>query len=434
MQAKVVFAQINPMVGDIAGNAAKILTEAREAAASGASVFVTPELSICGYPPEDWVSRKEFLASCGDAVRKLASDLRDLTDLAVIVGTPVQKDGRTYNAAALIRNGAVEAFYLKHHLPEYGVFDEPRLFAPGEGALVFTAGGRILSDAAPSEPLEEDESVYRALMLAVQDYVGKNRFPGVILGLSGGVDSALTLAIAADALGPDRVRAVMMPTEYTADISLEDAEKLARTLGVRYDVIAISSVFNQYMTMLNPYFEGRPWDVTEENLQARIRGMILMALSNKTGALVLTTGNKSESAVGYSTLYGDLAGGFALIRDVLKTRVYRLCAWRNRQEPVIPERILTRAPSAELREGQKDEDSLPPYAVLDRIIESYVEKRMAPGDIARLDGMNPETVKRIITMIHRSEYKRRQSPTGPRISPVGFGRDWRYPITGKVNF
>lgn len=351
MQAKVVFAQINPMVGDIAGNAAKILTEAREAAASGASVFVTPELSICGYPPEDWVSRKEFLASCGDAVRKLASDLRDLTDLAVIVGTPVQKDGRTYNAAALIRNGAVEAFYLKHHLPEYGVFDEPRLFAPGEGALVFTAGGvrfgilicedgwypdpaaearaagaevllsinaspfsvgkaderlktarncltstglpavyvnmvggqdelvfdggsfvlngdgtvisrlpefreacgeavfapggRILSDAAPSEPLEEDESVYRALMLAVQDYVGKNRFPGVILGLSGGVDSALTLAIAADALGPDRVRAVMMPTEYTADISLEDAEKLARTLGVRYDVIAISSVFNQ---------------------------------------------------------------------------------------------------------------------------------------------------------------------------------------------
>lgn len=540
MQAKVVFAQINPMVGDIAGNAAKILTEAREAAASGASVFVTPELSICGYPPEDWVSRKEFLASCGDAVRKLASDLRDLTDLAVIVGTSVQKDGRTYNAAALIRNGAVEAFYLKHHLPEYGVFDEPRLFAPGEGALVFTAGGvrfgilicedgwypdpaaearaagaevllsinaspfsvgkaderlktarncltstglpavyvnmvggqdelvfdggsfvlngdgtvisrlpefreacgeavfapggRILSDAAPSEPLEEDESVYRALMLAVQDYVGKNRFPGVILGLSGGVDSALTLAIAADALGPDRVRAVMMPTEYTADISLEDAEKLARTLGVRYDVIAISSVFNQYMTMLNPYFEGRPWDVTEENLQARIRGMILMALSNKTGALVLTTGNKSESAVGYSTLYGDLAGGFALIRDVLKTRVYRLCAWRNRQEPVIPERILTRAPSAELREGQKDEDSLPPYAVLDRIIESYVEKRMAPGDIARLDGMNPETVKRIITMIHRSEYKRRQSPTGPRISPVGFGRDWRYPITGKVNF
>ena len=271
-------------------------------------------------------------------------------------------------------------------------------------------------------------------MLAVQDYVGKNRFPGVILGLSGGVDSALTLAIAADALGPDRVRAVMMPTEYTADISLEDAEKLARTLGVRYDVIAISSVFNQYMTMLNPYFEGRPWDVTEENLQARIRGMILMALSNKTGALVLTTGNKSESAVGYSTLYGDLAGGFALIRDVLKTRVYRLCAWRNRQEPVIPERILTRAPSAELREGQKDEDSLPPYAVLDRIIESYVEKRMASGDIARLDGMNPETVKRIITMIHRSEYKRRQSPTGPRISPVGFGRDWRYPITGKVNF
>ena len=355
----------------------------------------------------------------GDAGDPLMRGLPATTQVWMSHGDTITSVPANYKIVASTEDVRVAAFRIEGE-QTWGIQFHPEVYHSTDGTQLLK---NFVVDICGCGQSWTSEGFVEATVRELREKLGDDK---VVLGLSGGVDSALTLAIAADALGPDRVRAVMMPTEYTADISLEDAEKLARTLGVRYDVIAISSVFNQYMTMLNPYFEGRPWDVTEENLQARIRGMILMALSNKTGALVLTTGNKSESAVGYSTLYGDLAGGFALIRDVLKTRVYRLCAWRNRQEPVIPERILTRAPSAELREGQKDEDSLPPYAVLDRIIESYVEKRMAPGDIARLDGMNPETVKRIITMIHRSEYKRRQSPTGPRISPVGFGRDWRY--------
>ena len=353
-----------------------------------------------------------------EAVRRCVSRSSGLP--VVYVNTVAGQDEFVFDGGSFVLDGEGA---LRARLPE---------FREAVGWAEFSDGGTFLSSSGDSGALGSDASVYEALVLAVRDYVGKNRFPGAIVGLSGGVDSALTLCIAVDALGAERVRAVMMPTEYTASISLEDAEQLARALGVRYDVIPIGGIFGEYLGLLKPYFEDRPWDATEENLQARIRGMVLMALSNKSGSIVLTTGNKSEGAVGYSTLYGDLAGGFAVIRDVLKTRVYRLCRHRNEISNVIPERILTRAPSAELRPGQKDEDSLPPYPVLDRIIECYVERGMTPSEIEREGGMNPETVRRIISAMHRAEYKRRQSPVGPRVSPLGFGRDWRYPITGKT--
>ncbi|MGH6623988.1 MAG: NAD+ synthase, partial [Burkholderiaceae bacterium] len=276
----------------------------------------------------------------------------------------------------------------------------------------------------------DDALAYRALVLGVRDYLGKNGFPGALIGLSGGVDSALTLAIAVDALGADRVRAVMMPSQFTAGISLEDAAEIARNFGVRYDVLPIKPVFDGFLATLASEFRGLGWDTTEENLQARIRGTLLMALSNKSGSIVLTTGNKSETAVGYSTLYGDLAGGFAVIKDLVKTLVYRLCRYRNELAPLIPERILTRPPSAELKHDQTDQDSLPPYDVLDGIIERYMQEGLAIPDIVAA-GFDEAVVRRIVRMIRVSEYKRRQSPVGIRVTHRGFGRDWRYPITNR---
>src|SRR5690606_18687945 len=270
--------------------------------------------------------------------------------------------------------------------------------------------------------------VYRALVLGVRDYVGKNGFPGVIIGLSGGIDSALTLAIAVDAIGADRVRTVMMPSAYTADISLEDAQAMARALGVRYDVWPIADCFAAFRSTLAAEFSGLAEDTTEENIQARIRGTLLMALSNKSGAIVLTTGNKSEMAVGYCTLYGDMAGGFAVLKDIAKTLVYRLAAYRNGIAPVIPERIITRPPSAELRADQTDQDSLPAYEVLDEIVHMYMERNL-PVERIVAAGLPRDAVEQVVRLVRISEYKRRQSPVGVRVTDRAFGRDWRYPIT-----
>jgi NAD+ synthase (glutamine-hydrolysing) len=309
-------------------------------------------------------------------------------------------------------------------------------------ALVETLGVLELQGAAPVTgetgeiaPLESLEAnVYKALCLGVKDYIGKNRIPGVLLGLSGGVDSALTMAIAVDALGPDKVKAVMMPSQFTADISLLDARSMAQTLGVRYAEFSIETVFGGFKDTLAKEFAALPHsdvpDLTEENLQARIRGTLLMALSNKYGAIVLTTGNKSETAVGYSTLYGDMAGGFAVLKDVTKTMVYRLCHYRNRSGKVIPDRVLSRAPSAELRLDQTDQDSLPPYAVLDAILEEYVEHDTALEEILRM-GYDERDARRVVHLIRQNEYKRRQSPPGIRVTSRGFGKDWRYPITAR---
>jgi NAD+ synthase (glutamine-hydrolysing) len=283
-------------------------------------------------------------------------------------------------------------------------------------------------ERAPALPLEAQ--AYEALRLGVHDYIEKNGFPGAIVGLSGGVDSALTLAVAHDALGAQRVRAVMMPSRFTADISLADAREMAARLGVRYDEIPIGPVFDTFVQTLAPQFAGLPWDTTEENLQARARGTLLMALSNKTGAIVLTTGNKSEMAVGYCTLYGDMAGGFAVIKDLTKTLVYRLSRYRNGLAPVIPERILERAPSAELRANQTDQDSLPPYDLLDQVIEQYMEQDASVEQIVA-GGLDEAQVRRVVRLIRGSEYKRRQAPVGIRVTHRAFGRDWRYPITNR---
>ena len=276
--------------------------------------------------------------------------------------------------------------------------------------------------------LKQEESIYRTLCLGVKDYIGKNRFPGVLLGLSGGIDSALTLAVAVDALGADKVRAVMMPSPYTSQISLDDAREMAAILGVRYDVLDIQPAFDAYLATLSKQFEGLLPDATEENIQARIRGNLLMALSNKTGSLVLTTGNKSEMTVGYCTLYGDMAGGFAVLKDVSKTWVYRLSNYRNSLSRVIPERIITRPPSAELKPDQTDQDSLPPYDVLDAIMACYVEQNLPIAEIVSM-GYSEADVQRVVKLIRVNEYKRRQSPVGVRITDRGFGKDWRYPIT-----
>lgn len=277
---------------------------------------------------------------------------------------------------------------------------------------------------------EVEAEVYRALVVGVRDYLGKNGFPGAIIGLSGGIDSALTLCVAVDALGADKVRAVMMPSPYTAEISLADSRQMIRLLGVQYDEIAIEPAMQTFAGMLEKEFAGLPADTTEENLQARIRGMVLMALSNKSGSLVLTTGNKSEMAVGYCTLYGDMAGGFAVIKDIAKTLVYRIARWRNTVSRVIPERIITRAPSAELKPDQTDQDSLPPYEVLDAIVEGYMENNLSPRQIVA-QGYDPADVQRVVRLLKISEYKRRQAPVGIRVTQRGFGKDWRYPITNR---
>jgi NAD+ synthase (glutamine-hydrolysing) len=530
---KIAIAQMNCIVGDIAGNAKKIVTSATLAKEQGATLVVTPELSLCGYSPEDLLLRPDFLLACEDALLALAKQLPDIT---VIVGHPHQQGEQCFNAASVLEGGHVVATYHKQVLPNYGVFDEERYFVSGSEALVFNhcgvklgvlicadvweskpallakmAGAELLVamngspfhmkkqstrfevlkqravenslpivyvnmvggqdelvfdgasfvlnaqgelmcelpafesqlevvDFAHAQPLHGnmtknlplEATVYHALKLGLADYVNKNGFPGVVIGLSGGVDSALTLALAVDAIGADKVHAVMMPSEFTADISVNDAREMADIVGVEYSEIAIKPLYDMYLTALSPQFGDMPFDATEENLQARIRGMLLMAISNKFGSIVVTTGNKSEMAVGYCTLYGDMAGGFALLKDVPKTLVYQLCAYRNQLSSVIPERIITRPPSAELRANQVDQDSLPPYDVLDAIIEAYVEDDLSRKDIVAL-GYPIEDVNRVIAMIDRNEYKRRQSPVGVRITDKGFGKDRRYPITAKLS-
>jgi NAD+ synthase/NAD+ synthase (glutamine-hydrolysing) len=320
----------------------------------------------------------------------------------------------------LVFDGASFAFSADGSLAYQG-----ESFREGVDIVEF-AGSRLGGPIAAQ--LAEEETIYRALLTGVRDYVEKNRFPGVLVGLSGGIDSALVAALCADALGPERVHAVMMPSDYTAAISVEDAREMARLMGLQYSEIAIRPVVEAFRTQLAPAFAGRAEDTTEENLQARSRGTLLMALSNKFGWLVVSTGNKSEMATGYATLYGDMAGGFALIKDVVKTLVYRLSTWRNAQGRVIPQRVIDRAPSAELRPNQTDQDSLPPYEVLDAVVEHYMERDMKPEDIVAL-GYDAQAVSRVVHLIRVNEYKRRQAPPGVRITPRGFGKDWRYPIT-----
>jgi NAD+ synthase (glutamine-hydrolysing) len=551
---KIAIAQINCTVGDLPGNTAKILEYCERARSAGAALVITPELALCGYPPEDLLLRDGFYSDCEAALSSLASRVHGVT---LVVGHPHRSGEKCYNAASVIQEGRVVDTYHKHTLPNYTVFDEERYFASGTQPCVFRLGGvgfgvnicedtwgpqgrlhtrprgedvgagieldsvatapqraraagaqvLLVLNASPYHmgkqevrheimrervaetgmalvyanmvggqdelvfdgasfaldrlgqvscqlpPFEEalgiltivegdvrpgdvakgeslEAQVYRALCLGVRDYVDKNAFPGVLIGLSGGVDSALTLCIACDALGPRRVRAIMMPSQYTSEMSVEDSRQIVGNLGVGYVEIPIRPVFDAFLASLAPEFAGLAADATEENLQARIRGTILMALSNKSGAIVLTTGNKSEMAVGYATLYGDMAGGFAVIKDILKTLVYRLCRHRNGIARVIPERVLTRAPTAELRANQTDQDSLPPYEVLDPIISAYMENDVSPAEIISR-GIRAEDVERVVEMIHRSEYKRRQAPIGIRITHRGFGKDWRYPITSR---
>jgi NAD+ synthase (glutamine-hydrolysing) len=526
---RIALAQLNQRLGDLAGNARALLGAIAEGRRDGAALVVTPELSLCGYPPEDLLLRPAFLDACAAELAALASEV---TGTTALVGFPERHAGARHNAVAVLRDGRVAGVYRKHRLPNYTVFDEERYFEPGTEPCVFDvervrcgvvicedcwfdgparqareAGASlvVVPNGSPYHTLQQsarvaqvrarvretgvpfvyvnriggqdelvfdgasfvmdsdgeiaqqlpawhetlavaqfdgatprrvrgaldaelEPHVYQALVMGVRDYVSKNRFPGVLLGLSGGVDSALTLAVAVDALGRERVRAVMMPSQYSASISLEDAREMAAIVGVRYDEIPIGPMFGAFLESLSGEFAGLAPDATEENIQARIRGTLLMALSNKFGSIVLTTGNKSEMAVGYATLYGDMAGGFAVLKDISKTLVYRLCHYRNSLGRVIPERIITRPPSAELRPDQVDQDSLPPYDILDGILECYVEQDRAPADIVGL-GFRAEDVRRVVRLIKISEYKRRQAAVGIRITPRGFGKDWRYPIT-----
>ncbi len=555
MTLKLVVAQLNFVVGDMAANAQKIIAAAHSAYAQGARLLLTPELSICGYAAEDLFLRPAFIAACDDAVKTVARALAGLTDMTVVVGHPSGGDSRTrsvaiqnrHNAASVLREGEVVACYAKRELPNYQVFDERRYFAPGQGVCVFEAGQAgsrvkvgllICEDAWYEEPARQtreagaellavmnaspfhigkggereqtmrervllsglplvyahlvggqdevvfegrsfalnadgalagrapsfqedsflvtlqrsqdaielraslaserspDADLWDALVLGVRDYVNKNGFHGVILGLSGGIDSALVLALAVDALGRERVRALMMPSPYTADISSIDARDMAARLGVRYDEISIVPEFTAFKASLEGEFRGLAQDVTEENIQARIRGTLLMALSNKFGSIVLTTGNKSEMATGYCTLYGDMAGGFAVIKDLAKTTVFRLARWRNENDPYgthaqpIPQRIISRPPSAELRPDQTDQDSLPPYDVLDAIVERYMENDQSMEQIIAA-GFARADVEKVTRLIKINEYKRRQAPVGIRVTHRSFGKDWRYPITNR---
>ena len=536
---KIAISQINAVVGDIAGNAAKILEFSKRAQQQGASLMLTPELALCGYPPEDLLFRDDFRQACEQTLVRLAAQVKNIT---LLVGHPHVENGHLYNAASLLENGKIVATYFKQCLPNYSVFDEERYFEAGSQALIFNhqgtkfgvmicadgwepapalkakqAGAEFLlalnaspyhmdkletryevlkqrvtetglaiiycnlvggqdelvfdggsfvldkhgkvtqqlpsfeealsiveidslganihapSRALISNKLSLEASVYNALKLGLADYVNKNGFPSVVLGLSGGIDSALTLAIAVDALGASRVKAVLMSSEFTASISVDDAIEMANLVGVNYSQIPIKALFELFRETLAPEFGDLPFDTAEENLQARIRGILLMALSNKFGSIVLTTGNKSEMAVGYSTLYGDMAGGFSLLKDVPKTLVYKLAEYRNSLSKVIPERIITRAPSAELRANQTDQDSLPAYEILDAIMQAYVEEDLSRQAIIA-KGFNEKDVNRVTNLIDRNEYKRRQAPVGVRITQRGFGKDRRYPITCKLKF
>jgi NAD+ synthase (glutamine-hydrolysing) len=536
---KIALAQIDLAVGDVAGNSRKIIDYANRARAEfGADLVVFPELSVCGYPPEDLL----FHVGLRYMVENAIADIRSkIAGIAVLIGFPEYDSDQIYNSCAVFRDGEVLAHYRKQCLPNYSVFDEKRYFTSGKepsiltingvriglnicedvwrsepmaknrsagaecvisingspyevasqanresqlrdrvaevqlpviylnmvggqdelvfdgGSFAMTAAGEVcfrapsfdeglyevvlrgkasgvVIDAGVCEdPLDTQASVYKALVTGTRDYISKHNFPGVILGLSGGIDSALVATIACDAIGADRVRAVMMPFRYTSNMSQEDAAKQAANLGIRYDVIPIETLYEATIAQLEPVLGDRKADTTEENIQARCRGLLLMAISNKTGRMLLTTGNKSEMAVGYATLYGDMAGGFAPIKDCTKTMVYRLAKFRNSIGEVIPERVITREPSAELRPEQKDSDSLPDYSVLDPILEAFIEEDLSVAEIAER-GFDRDTVIRILEMVKRNEYKRRQAPPGIRISGRAFGRDWRYPITSGYEF
>jgi len=540
----IALAQLNPTMGDIPGNLARARKARAEAAAKGADLILFSELFITGYPPEDLVLKPSFQSDAMEAVRAFARDTANGGPV-VLIGTPWMKDGQLYNAVAHLEGGEAAGVTLKTDLPNYGVFDEKRVFRAGptpgpldilgvrigvpicediwgpdpveclsetgaeillvpngspfdaskrdhrlnvavarvvesglplvylnqvggqdelvfdgasfvlnadrrlaaqlpswEEALVITRwrreSGTWVCEQGPVADTEElNAALYRGMMLGLKDYVNKNRFPGVVLGLSGGIDSALSAAVAVDALGADRVHSVMMPSRYTAKDSLEDANAVAKLLGTKLDNISIEDGFKALTESLKAEFAGRKPDTAEENMQSRIRGLILMAISNKFGPMVLTTGNKSEMSVGYATLYGDMCGGYNVLKDLYKTQVVALSRWRNQSIPtgalgpkgrVMPERVIEKPPTAELRANQKDEDSLPPYAVLDGILACLVEEELAFEDIVAR-GFDPETVKRVEQMLYRAEYKRRQAAPGVKLSARNFGRDRRYPIT-----
>ena len=541
---KIALAQLNPHEGALTANAALIRKARAEAARLGADLVVTPEFSIAGYPPEDLVRKPAFLAACEAEIASLAAETAD-GGPGLVVGGPWRDGEKVFNALFLLEAGPIAARRAKHELPNYGVFDDKRVFdagpAPGpipfrgfrlglmicedwwfpavsetlsetgaeiliaingspfeaekhqarldlavsrcvetglgfvfvnqvggqdelvfEGASfvmnadrslahvmpMFTEGLRITEwrrdggvlvcaagEIAPALP--RLEQIYGAMVLGLRDYVNKNRFPGVVLGLSGGIDSAISAAVAVDALGADRVRAVMMPSPYTSIESLEDAAECAQLLGIRYENIGIGPAMEAFAGMLAPAFGNRPPDITEENLQSRIRGVTLMALSNKFGDMLLTTGNKSEMSTGYATIYGDMCGGYSVLKDVYKTTVFALSWWRNENQSaiglgpkgmVMPERVITKPPSAELKPDQKDQDSLPPYDVLDAILEGLVEGEKSV-DALVADGFDRALVLRVWRLLDRAEYKRRQAPPGVKITPRAFGRDRRYPIT-----
>lgn len=539
----IALAQLDPTVGDIQGNLGRLKDAWREAKAMDADLVVATELFVTGYPPEDLVLKPAFVAACATAITAFAREVKD--GPAVLLGTPWRQDGKLYNAAALLASGEIAALRFKHELPNYGVFDEKRVFAAGpcpgpiafkgvrlgvmvcedmwfmDSAETLQESGAELIITINGSPYESDKlgqrlllarervketglpllyvnqvggqdelvfdgasfaldasgdvrvaapewlpalvptrwrrdgkgwvvesgimaergdnlaSIYHAMVLVLRDYVRKNGFPGIVLGLSGGIDSALTAAVAVDALGADRVHCVMMPSPYTSKESIADAAEVAELLGCEIRSIDIGVAMEAFAAMLAPSFAGRAPDITEENIQARLRGITLMALSNKFGWMVVSTGNKSEMSVGYSTLYGDMCGGFSVLKDVYKMTVFALSRFRNeRRLPgmlgpmgrVIPERVITKPPSAELKPNQKDEDSLPPYAVLDDVLECLIEHEMTVGDVVAR-GHKEETVRTVWRMIDRAEYKRRQAPPGVKITRRAFGRDRRYPIT-----
>jgi NAD+ synthase len=540
---KVALAQLNPKVGDVAGNLGKVRAARAEAAKQGAELMVCSELVLAGYFPEDLVLKPAFQQRCREAVEALRADTND-GGPAVFVTAPWREEDKLYNAIVALDKGEVVGKRFKVDLPNYGVFDDKRVFAPGPmpGPLVFKGvrigvpicedvwtpdvveciaetGGEILlvPNGSPYEAgktdvrvqlgvrrvlesglplayvnqvggqdevvydggsfvlgadralkaklasfreevstvefrrgqtgweclpgaiareLSDIESIYQAMMLGLRDYVNKTGFPSVVIGLSGGVDSALTAAVAADALGPSRVNTIMMPSPYTSAHSLEDAKACAEAIGVGYEIVGIEPAMEAFRKMLLPLFGNRKEDVTEENIQSRARGVTLMAVSNKLGSMVVTTGNKSEMAMGYATLYGDMCGGFNVLKDVYKTTVFELCRWRNahlpegalgNRGPVIPERIIAKPPSAELRPDQKDEDSLPPYPTLDAILKGLIERDLSAEEMTK-EGFDGATVNRIWRLLEAAEYKRRQAPPGVKITSRAISKERRYPI------
>ncbi len=516
---------MNPAVGALEENANRMIADAEGAAGTGAQLVVFPELALCGYPPEDLILRPHFIQSCDKQLQRLAGQLPK--DIFTVVGAPINDGTGRYNAAFVFHSGKVTGIYRKMLLPNYGVFDEKRVFDAGReaftfmafgvkvgihicedswvtdgdacnslaaekpelvinlsaspyhcgkrhereavfaaaakklnaplmfcnlvggqdelvfdgGSAAFDANGNVtaraplfkeytLTDTDSCPPLEPLEEVYEALKLGLRDYVEKNGFKKTVVAVSGGIDSALVLTLAVDALGKDRVAAVTMPSQYSSNETLSDAGLIAKNLGVEFHTIPIFPIYEKFTGALSNVWNNAKPDLTEENLQARIRGTLIMALSNKFGWLVLTTGNKSEFATGYCTLYGDMAGGFAVIKDVPKTLVFDLCRWRNRQGFVIPPSTIDRPPTAELRPDQKDSDSLPPYDVLDPILEAYVEKDMGVAELLAA-GFDEAAVRKAVRLVDLSEYKRRQGPPGIKITPKAFGRDRRMPITNR---